>query len=59
MELRMNLGLCMDRVDSFHLLLLDTDTITTTRWFYYRCSHEAKVQALRAIRRPEGRGLGP
>jgi hypothetical protein len=34
----MNLGSWPDRVESFHLLRLDTDTMTTTtRWFHYRC----------------------
>ena len=41
--LRMNLGLWPDSAESFHLLQLDTNTMSTTCWFHYQCSPESKL----------------
>jgi hypothetical protein len=30
-------------VESSHLLRLDTNTMTTTRWFHYQCSPKSKL----------------
>ncbi len=37
----MNLGFWPDNVESFHMLRLDTNTITNTCWFHYRCRPES------------------
>jgi hypothetical protein len=41
----MNLGLCPDRVERYHLLRMDINTMLTSGWFRYRFGPESHVWA--------------